>query len=332
MFGTPHLLAGLQLRRDLKSFVRVNFLYAALESGLLAALREPASKDEAAKKLQVTRPDLLEAFLGLGVALGELACDRGQYRIVGRRSRALAALEGDPLAAWLQESVPYHGSVYVHLADRLKGDPLGDYLSGRGTLIARSSRMIEPFMAAFVDGIVRATRPRRLLEIGCGSGVYLRYAAAASSQLTGIAIDIQADVVDQARSNLADWGIADRFQVMAANVLSPPPELTGPFDMITLYNNVYYFPVDKREALFRTLRSWMCPRGSLALVSVMQDDGVESRNFDVVLRSTQGCAPLPELETTAGQLAASGFESIQRMSLAPGSWLYGLLATTGGRP
>jgi len=331
LFRSPYLWTGLQLRRDLRTFVRVNFLYAAFESGLLAALREPGSQKELGARLGVARTGLFQALLELGVALGELARDRGRYRILGRRSRALAAVEGDPLAAWLQETVAYHGSVYLHLADRLKGQPLGDYLTGRGSLIARSSRMIEPFMAAFVHDIVRAHRPRRLLEIGCGSGVYLRHAAAASNEVTGIAIDIQPEVVAQTRSNLAAWGIADRFQVMAGDILSPPPGLAGPFDLITLYNNVYYFPVDQREALFRSLRSWLGARGSLALVSVVQGGSIESCNFDLVLRSTQGCAPLPELQATTRQLEAGGFHSIRQVRLAPGNWLYGLLGTTEGR-
>lgn len=64
------------------------------------------------------------------------------------------------------------------------------------------------------------------------------------------------------------------------------------------------------------------------MVFVMQDRGIESRNFDLVLRSTEGCAPLPELQATARQLEASGFPSIRRVRLAPGDWLYGLLGTT----
>ena len=68
MFRTPHLWTGLQLRRDFRTFVRINFLYAAFESGLLAALRRPASQQELTGQLGVTCGDLLEALLALGVA------------------------------------------------------------------------------------------------------------------------------------------------------------------------------------------------------------------------------------------------------------------------
>ncbi len=315
------------LQRDLHSFLRVHFLYAAFETGLLQALETPVSLEQIMSHIQVQRPDLLERILELGVALGEVSHKNGLYGLRGRRSQIMAAAEGDPIAAWVQESVSYHGSVYRHFAERLKGGSLGDYLTDTGLLIARSSRVFEPYVGNFVHAVVGSGRPLRLLEVGCGSGIYLRYAAEANPRVTGTAIDMQGDVVSRAKANLAEWGIAGRFDVRVGNILAPPTDLTGPFDLVTLYNNIYYFPVDTRVHLFRQLRSLLAPAGSLALVSTMRGRSLDSINLDLALRSTVGGAPLPELGELTGQLQASGFEHIEHFQLMPGEWFCGILAT-----
>src|SRR5438552_13712185 len=139
LFRTPHLWTGIRTLGDMKSFLRVHFLYAAIESGLLEALKTPRSKAELVRKLGVERPELLEALLRMGVSLGELSAKEGVYRIRGGYARAIAAKDGDALAAVIQEYVSYHGSVYRRLAGRLRGAPLGNYLEGTGNTVARSS-------------------------------------------------------------------------------------------------------------------------------------------------------------------------------------------------
>src|SRR5438067_8935640 len=225
LFRTPHLWTGIRALGDMKSFLRVHFLYAAIESGLLEALKTPRSKAELVRKLGVERPELLEALLRMGVSLGELSVKGGVYRIRGSRrhersgyARAMAAKDGDALVAVIQEYVSYHGSVYRHLAGRLRGQPLGNYLEGTGNTVARSSRVLEPFVADFAREMAGKNRPVRILEVGCGSGVYLRHAAEANPLATGVGIDMQEEVVELAAANLAEWGIADRFRVVRADI------------------------------------------------------------------------------------------------------------------
>lgn len=322
----PHLRQQLQIRRDLHAFLRVHFLYAALETGLLSLLRTPTSKEDIEQRLAIQRPDLLDTFLDFGVHLGELRRDNGRYTLQGARSHILAKPEGDSMAAFVQEYIQYHGSVYLNLPTRLTGAPLGDYLEKTADLVARSSRILEPFMGNFVQSIVQTNQPLRLLEIGCGSGVYLRYAVAANEQVTGIAIDMQEKAIQQTQHNLAGWGIDDHFQVFTANIYDPPTELRGPFDLITLYNNIYYFPLEERVTLFQTLRALLAPDGALALVSMMQGESMESANFDLVLQSTIGGAPLPELNEVSQQLRDAGFTQIKQTRLMFGEPFVGILA------
>jgi SAM-dependent methyltransferase len=306
--------------------MRVNFLHAALEAGALEALQSPSTMQELGTRLAVKRPELLESLLELGIALKELGREGDRYHLRGARARALAGRDGDFLAAYLEEAIAYHGSAYRHLAERMRGAELGDYLSIHGELIARSSRILEPFVGNFARLAARSSGITGLLEAGCGSGVYLRYAAEANRELTGIGIDLQEDVIAQAKANLARWGLGERFEVLVCDVMKPSAEWTGTFDLVTLYNNIYYFPVQERIHVLRTIRGLLRPGGTLALVSAFHGSDPEGINFDLVLRSTAGCAPLPKLDELRGQLAQAGFAEPGVYRLAAGDWLYGLLA------
>jgi SAM-dependent methyltransferase len=322
----PQVYAQWLLLRDVQPYFRIQFLDFAIDSGLLRALRSPRTRDELCSELAVTRFDLLDRALDLGVALKELAVRDGRYRLRGRRARALATDEGDPLAAMIEEYVTYHASVYRELTARMRGAPPGEYLDGHATVIARSSRVLQPFLARFVRKIVRNRGPLRLLEIGCGSGVYLRHATEANPAVTGVAVEIQPEVAEQARMNLAQWGLDDRFTVSAGDIRQPPAEVSGQFDLVTLHQNVYYFAEEERIALFERVRSWLLPGGRLVLTSFMQGKTPASIDFDIALRCTAGCTGLPTLDELVAALRLAGFDRVESVRLMPLEPFYGMIA------
>jgi len=323
---TPRLASKLALMKDLRALSRLHFLYAAVDMGLLKVLRIPSSLQQIAPQVDSERLELLEPLLDLGVSVGELSRSNGVYTLEGKRARVLAEEDADPFAAYLQEAVSYHGSVYVELAARIKGAPLGEYLERTAGLVARSSRTLEPLMRVFVRDLVRERKPERLLEVGCGSGIYMRHAAEADLALTGVGIDMQEAAVRQARENLRRWGLSGRFTVLQADIRTGGAELGGPFELVTLYNNLYYFEPHLRPALFTGLRTLLAPGGTLAIVSLMRGDSVSSRNFDVVLRSTAGCAALPDSEETMRQLKSAGFADVRMHQIMKSEHFAGVLA------
>src|SRR5262249_23244178 len=151
----------------------------------------------------------------------------------------------DSLAALVEEFVTYHAAVYQDFGKLSARAGKGDYLAGKGELIARSSRVLEPFMVEFVQAQVAGKGPLSMLEIGCGSGIYLHHAASANPQVTGIGIDLQKDVIAETSKRLVEWGLASRFRVMYGDIRQAQAETSGPFDLITLYNNIYYLPEDE---------------------------------------------------------------------------------------
>jgi Methyltransferase domain len=206
--------------RDAVPFVRLHYLAVAVDLGLLEELRRaPATAEELGVRLAIGNRALLDAFLALGESLGELRCRAGRWSLRGRRSSALAAPEADTMRAMVQEAIGYDAAVYAGLAAHLRGAPPGGYLQATGAVIARASRLVEPVLAPLLRSLVAKRHPRRVLDVGCGTGVYLVHAATAGGlQLTGLGVDLDAAVVELARQRLASAGLAARFEVRHADV------------------------------------------------------------------------------------------------------------------
>ena len=79
----------------------------------------------------------------------------------GSRVRALASEGGEALSAFTGELADYRGDVYRDLPSQLFGGERGRYLEEYDELVARASRLLEPFIARFVREIVTSGRPER---------------------------------------------------------------------------------------------------------------------------------------------------------------------------
>jgi 4-hydroxy-2,2'-bipyrrole-5-carbaldehyde O-methyltransferase len=112
--------------KDWQSFVRMHFLFAAYESGLLNALVTPRKKSMLIKELDVKRPELLDALLDVGLATKELELKNEFFYVKGKRSKAILSSNGDMLAAMIQANVTYYSDVYRNAAYRIHGSELGE--------------------------------------------------------------------------------------------------------------------------------------------------------------------------------------------------------------
>ena len=319
----------LRFGRDVQTLIRMQFLYAAIDSGLLAALKTPSTKDDLVKKLDAKRPELLEALLNVGLSVGELSGRNGVYKIKGKRSLAVTGEKGDPLAALVQASLNHYNSSYLSFTSRLHGAPSDNRLDEIGDTVARCSKLYAPFFQSFVSDTVAGKGALRILDIGCGSGIYLHDACEANPSVSGIGIDMDHAVVEQARRNLAGWGISDKCKIIDGDIRVPPAELSGSFDLITMYNLIYYFKTEERPALLRSIQSMLSPGGRIAIATNVQGDSkdLSSSHLNLVTSSILGCTPLPLLGEITSLLRDSGFEHIKVTKLIPGTGLYGIMAT-----
>ena len=317
LLRTGHKRAQVMLYRELLAWIRIEFLGFADGIGLLAALREPKTLDELAADLKVSDRDLLSAALEVGASVGELRNKRGRWSLRGVRARALADSELQGMAGLLGEAVSYDADVYRALALRLRGAERGDYLADSAETVARASRLAELLLVPLVQDLIADLHPASILDVGCGSGTYLRAAARASSTATIVGIDIEPSVVASAKQNLEEWGLSERCSVWDADIMHLPSELSHPWDLIFLFQNIYYFPRENRPGLLSRLRQ-LTPNGAVVIataVSGMRDPFAS--HLDVVLRSTRGNYPLPPVDELQRGLKSVGFSDVRVRRLAP---------------
>ncbi len=163
----------------LKPFYQLNYLIAAKECGLFELLHEaPKGFEQLAEvwcKNNKAR-EALEAWLGLGVRLGYLGSDTRGYILKGL-AKKLALPQNDAALALLQEAAGLHAKLISQTVRKLRNGEFWNLDDQDGEIIARSSRIMEAFQTEAIDRFFPASGVASLLEIGCGSGFYIKYAA-----------------------------------------------------------------------------------------------------------------------------------------------------------
>ncbi|HZA77754.1 MAG TPA: class I SAM-dependent methyltransferase [Acidimicrobiales bacterium] len=313
----PHKRAQALLARDYLSWVRLEFLGAASRLGLLAELVTPHTTAELAGRLGVTEAALFEAFLEVGRTAGELGRTDGRWVLRGSRAKALADPAVDGLAGISEELTFYDADVYDAAVRRLRGEAPGDYLPEHAAVVARASRAAEPLLRALLHRLVQERQPQRVLEVGCGSGVNLRHVGESCTTVTGCGIEVEPEVVALAKANLAAWDLDSRFEVREADVGDLPDDLAGPWDLVVLAQNIYYFAPADRPPLLARLRA-LAPQGAVVIATAVAGLGDPvAANLDLVLRSTAGTYALPTAQELRADLSAAGFTTIDERRLAP---------------
>ena len=326
MMRTPGLY---RIIKDCQAVIRFHFIHSALDSGLLKALETPQPIDDLIKKLKVKRVDLLHAILDVGLSAGELSLNNGKYKLKGKISKSLITEKGDAIGALVQANATYYNSAYRELKDRMQGGELSDNLENIGDLVARVSKLQEPLIKNFIHYTVKGKKSMNLLEIGCGSGTFMKTAYKANENTVGLGIDMDTDVVKQAKNNMEKWGLSNRFNIFQGDIRTFEIEDSGPFDLITLYNLIYYFEPEERPALLKKLKANLSDHGKIALVTTVRSNGkdIVAANLNLANCSLKGVTAVPEINSLKKLFKNSGFFKIEVTQIIPGGAFYSILAS-----
>lgn len=307
--------------RDWQAMLRMHFLHAGLESGLIQALEDPRTEEELRIELAANDPEVLSALLQLGVALGELRCRGSAFSLRGRRAKALLKPRNDALAAMIQATVTYYNDAYRGLTGRMRGSVLGGGLAGLGPLVARFSKITEPHVHAFIKRSASGGEGGRILDVGCGSGLNLRMALNARPGSEGVGLEAEPHVAVQARENMEASGLGGRATIVTADARALPPEADGPFDLVMLMSMVYYLEPDERVSLLQGIRRRLGPGGRVAITTSCRGPGVDSfsANLNLVTTFFEGLTPLPTAAEMERQLGDAGFQEVRQSTLIPGT-------------
>lgn len=323
-------LVGLLLR----PMYRGAFVAAASANGVLALLaRGPVPFDDIAAALSPnpSTRDALEAWLEMGVSLGELSRTEAGYGLRGALSRRLADARVDAVAAMLVEAATLHTALLWRTPALTREGRRFTLADQDGRLIARTSRVLEPLVREAIDEAL--PRPggghlvqQRLLEVGCGSGVYIRHALERDPHMTAVGIELQPEVAAMARDNLRQWRLEGRAVVEDGDLRARPTDPT--FSLVTLHNNIYYFPVESRVEVLAHARRFLRPGGRILLTTGCRGGGLAMQALDLWAAATEGCGRLPHPDELVDQLGKAGFTDARARRLMPGEAYFSFTATT----
>jgi len=118
------------------------------------------------------------------------------------------------------------------------------------------------------EHLVAGGRPRRVLDIAAGHGLYGIEIARHAPEAALVALDWP-KVVEVAAENAAKAGLGGRFGTIAGSAFDA--ELGGPYDLILLTNFLHHFDRDTCVRLLRRCRAALVPGGRVATLEFVPD-------------------------------------------------------------
>lgn len=289
-------------------FVYSQVVAALVESGLLQALsRDSLALEEAAAAARLT-PEAANTLLRAGASLNLVSLVSGRWTL-GQTGAALVGTPGLP------EMIRHHRLFYADLADplaMLRGTggalaQLWDYAPGADAGEARTYSDLmtatQPMVAAQAIAAFTFARHARLLDIGGGSGAFLR-------------------VVGDHAPGL-QLGLFDRPQVLEQASL--PPGITAHpgdfrhdslppgYDLHSLVRVLHDHDDEVALALLRASRDALAPGGRLLIVEPMATLGSAPEGhayFGLYLAAMRSGRPRTP-EEIRGMLLTAGFRRVQ---------------------
>ena len=328
LWKSGQLKLPMRLLRLLQPVYQAAFLATAAEQGILRRLAAgPVTLAQLAEDFasDPQSVEALEAWLQVGVLSGELQFEGQGYSLRGKLARELAQEKNDAWVAFLEEGVSLHFNLLRELPERLRENRPFTLADQDGELIARSSRLLEPLVFKAIDGVVPSQGQLRLLEVGCGSGTYIHYAAQRNPELKALGIELQPEVAQMARRNLEAWGLTPRASVETGDLRDFSPEPV--YDVATLHNNIYYFPTDERVAVLAHLKGFLKPGGRLLLTTSCRGNSIVNGLLNLWGAATAGCGPLPPPAEMQTQFREAGFQAVTAKKLYPFETFFAFVGT-----
>lgn len=298
---------------------------AALRTGMLAALVEGSTTAaELAIRLGL---DARATGLVLDVLAGEgLVSHDGEQVQAGP---ALLQLAGQPGGYSLSLGLWTHAETFLRT-----GEPY--------VLMDRAPQQREEIYRSVVSGLAKLfegparelaaalpVQPERILDVGCGSGVWSLALLQQHGQARATGLDLPA-VADNFVARAEALGLADRVDTLRGDMheVALP---SAAYDLVVIANVLRLETPERAAALIGRLAPAVAPSGCLLVVDALAG-GTPDREraralyaMHLGLRTRQGQVHRPE--AIAGWLAAAGLPQCQTVDVASGAGgLGGLLA------
>lgn len=115
----------------------------------------------------------------------------------------------------------------------------------RGNLRARRTYALD---------VIKRAAPRKLIEVGCGTGELFASLPAATTIERYVGIDISAVAIEQARTREVESGLRGRSEFIASSARNLEPSRYGDFDFVLMLGLLPYLTDDEFETAAGLIR------------------------------------------------------------------------------
>ncbi len=262
-----------QIFKMARSFMPARIILTAHELGVFPTLREgPLTAKDVAQKLGCDTRGM-DRLLAALVVFGLLSKSGQAYELTELARRALLPESGEYLAGldhacqmwetWstLSEAVRKGGKV---VAERMEERDRAYFEKFISAMHANAAPK-----ASHVVALLPLGAPRRILDVGGGSGSYAAAFAQAYPHAEVILFDLP-QVMEIAPKFLAQYPSGERVKCVCGDMLRD--ELPGPADLIWLSAIVHMFSPEENYQLVARCARALAPQGLLAIQDFVMDE------------------------------------------------------------
>jgi SAM-dependent methyltransferase len=158
-------------------------------------------------------------------------------------------------------------------------------LFSSGPWLYRTFQRYRPYICPFEELIPEVPRGARVLDIGCGGGLFLGLLNAAGMKPRGVGFDVSAPAIELARAMAA--GLRKHGGDLHFQRLPPDaPWPSGHFDVVAMIDVIHHVPPSSQERVIRCACRKVRPGGAFLYKDMVQRPrwrAIANRMHDLVL-------------------------------------------------
>jgi 2-polyprenyl-3-methyl-5-hydroxy-6-metoxy-1,4-benzoquinol methylase len=148
-----------------------------------------------------------------------------------------------------------------------------DLFAGQGGFKVRLQRL-RPFICPFESLLDKLPPDSRVLDIGCGAGLFLGLAARSDRRARGAGFDVDKGAIAVANAMARRSGIDGAVRFERRDVEEGYPE--GPFDVAAMIDVMHHIPPHAQRGVFAQVAGCLRPGGLFIYKDIAGDDRIRA--------------------------------------------------------
>lgn len=273
--GWSGIISGFYTTRTMQALFNVGFFDELIDNGKINVTAFAEARGLDAR--------LLDALCTSLFALRILARDGDDYVLDDKGELLTQTARG-----WF-EGVYGYEDVLHHLEPLLRKEVVyGKEVRRRADSVDRgSTRMAEKIYFPLVDDLLAREGFRRVLDLGCGEGAFLRYLCRRRPDVVAHGFDLDPDAVTAGTAHIAREGLQDRIRLAVQDVstLTRIPEAVKDIDVATVFLLLHELLFISEEAVTGLLQAF---RGAFPGVPLVVTEIIRPRPEELRRRPGMG--------------------------------------------